>query len=85
MSATKDIRRAEVLVLRVFMARGQRMVVVGPCPYCGWEHQHLWRPGDREPGSRVAPCTARKLGTYVMVATPEQIGREESRRRGGRR
>ena len=85
-SRARPFRKAEVEVRSVF-SRGQRHVTVGPCPFCGGEHTHLWLTSDRVPGRRVAPCTASDPGECTLRAPAALLDREagRSRRSGGRR
>lgn len=66
-------------VLGVRTRQGHRIAAV-QCPFCGGAHKHRWRPGDREPGERQAPCTDFRL-RYTLAATAEQIAREAQEHR----
>ncbi|MGE3842419.1 MAG: hypothetical protein AB7I50_12610 [Vicinamibacterales bacterium] len=74
-------RQGTVPVRRVFVDRGQRWLVVGPCPWCGGEHTHTFPTSDQTPGRRMAPCTAREPGEYFLQAPPELLDREASHQR----
>lgn len=80
-SAGIAFRQGVVPVVRVYVERGQRWIIAGPCPFCGGEHRHTWPATDHTPGRRVGPCTARIPGEYFLQASPELLERETAHRR----
>lgn len=72
--ALRSIPLPEAQALGVRTRRGMRMMAVA-CAYRSDVHLRRWRQGDREPGTRSAPCTHFLL-RYVVVASAQQIARE---------